>query len=333
MREEALKLISQGLTQLCVVIWVVALAYQCYANFRNKRVDGFSFGFLLCWIGGDTFALWGALLTHQLQFQIFLAMYYCSIDVVLLSQYFYYETLGHGAHKKAAGAYSGPEVTEIEVLDGYTNSPIEMEGKGVMPGGKKVPIDIRTKKVTPGNLSVTPSPNYYSISASSSSVPKFIPGSATKAFLAASFGASRAAAAPIVMKGVKTVVENTDGQVATAAIPILSAITLGIFVSYTSSILYTVSRVPQVYKNYKRQSTENMGLAMFIAACCGNATYSMSIFAIGLTLEESVRRAFFIKEAPFVGAASITVLFDFVIFWQRYKYGEGRKAESQPLLA
>ncbi|KAG5354491.1 putative vacuolar amino acid transporter YPQ2 [Yarrowia sp. B02] len=319
MREEALKLISAGLTQLCIVIWVVALAYQCYANFRNKRVDGFSFGFLLCWIGGDTFALWGALLTHQLPFQIFLASYYCGIDVILLSQYFYYETLGYGAHKK--GAFAGQEVTEIEVLDGYTDSPIEMEGKG------KVPIDIRTKNVAPGNLSVTPSPNYYSISASSS-VPKFIPGSVTKAFLAASFGASRAAAAPIVMN---TVAESP--VVASAAIPLLSAITLGIFVSYTSSLLYTVSRIPQVYKNYKRQSTENMGLAMFIAACCGNATYSMSIFAIGLTLDESVRRAFFIKEAPFVGAASITVLFDFVIFWQRWKYGEGRKAETQPLLA
>lgn len=324
MREEALKLISQGLTQLCIVIWVVALAYQCYTNFRNKRVDGFSFGFLLCWIGGDTFALWGALLTHQLPFQIFLATYYCGIDVILLSQYFYYETLGYGAHKMES---TGPEVTEIEVLDGYTNTPIELERKG------KAPIEIRTKKATPGGLSVTPSPNYYSISASSSSVPKFIPGSVTKAFLAASFGASRAAAAPIVMKGVKTVVDNTDAHMSTAAIPLLSALTLGIFVSYTSSLLYTVSRIPQVYKNYKRQSTENMGLAMFIAACCGNATYSMSIFAIGLTLEESVRRAFFIKEAPFVGAASITVLFDFVIFWQRWKYGEGRKAETLPLLA
>lgn len=316
MREETLKLVSLGLTQLCVVIWVVALAYQCYANFRNKRVDGFSFGFLLCWIGGDTFALWGALLTHQLPFQIFLATYYCGIDVILLSQYIYYETLGWGPVKKYE-----TEVTEIEVLDGYTDTPIEMEGKG------KVPIDIRTKRVVSGNMSVTPSPNYYSISASSS-VPKFIPGSVTKAFLAASFGASRAAAAPIMMKNV-----TSSEVVSAAAIPLLSAITLGIFVSYTSSLLYTVSRIPQVYKNYKRQSTENMGLAMFIAACCGNATYSMSIFAIGLTLEESVRRAFFIKEAPFVGAASITVLFDFVIFWQRWKYGEGRKAETQPLLA
>lgn len=329
MREEALNIISALLTQLCIVIWVVALAYQCYANFRNKRVDGFSFGFLLCWIGGDTFALWGALLTHQLQFQIFLAMYYCGIDVILLSQYFYYETLGYGAHKREA---SGEEV--VEVLDGYTNSPIEMEGK---TKAVKSPIDIKSKKSSRSNptalTSVTPSPNYYSISASSSSVPKFIPGSVTKAFLAASFGASRAAAAPIMKTMVETVVESNDSNIASSALPFLSYITLGIFVSYTSSLLYTVSRIPQVYKNYKRQSTENMGLAMFIAACCGNATYSMSIFAIGLTLEESVRRAFFIKELPFVGAASITVLFDFVIFWQRWKYGEGRKAETQPLLA
>lgn len=329
MREEGLKIISALLTQLCIVIWVVALAYQCYANYRNKRVDGFSFGFLLCWIGGDTFALWGALLTHQLQFQIFLATYYCGIDVILLSQYFYYETLGYGAHKMGN---TGPEVTEIEVLDGYTNTPIEMERKtGMSSGGKKSPIDIQSKKASPTTLtSVTPSPNYYSISASSSSVPKFIPGSVTKAFLAASFGASRAAAAPI-MKDLREA--NTSNVATAAAIPFLQYITLGIFISYTSSLLYTVSRIPQVYKNYKRQSTENMGLAMFIAACCGNATYSMSIFAIGLTLEESVRRAFFIKELPFVGAASITVLFDFVIFWQRWKYGEGRKAESQPLLA
>lgn len=310
-----MKLLSTGLTQLCVVIWVVALAYQCYANHRNKRVDGFSFGFLLCWIGGDTFALAGALLTGQLPFQIFLAIYYCCIDVVLVSQYFYYETLGRGLSGKIA---LDSETAQIEYLDGYSSTPIEMEGKN-----SKRPIDIKVKPVgTPSSLtSVTPSPNYYSISASSS-VPKFIPGSVTKAFLAASFGASRAAAAPI-----------PAAVVSAAATPVFTIITLGIVVSYISSVLYTVSRVPQVYKNYTRQSTENMGLAMFIAACCGNATYSLSIFCIGMTMDATAQRAFFIKEAPFVGAASITVLFDFVIFWQRWKYGEGRKKESQPLLA
>lgn len=61
---------------------------QLYENYRNSSCEGLSIVFLAQWMLGDATNLIGCLLTHQLPFQIAVAVYFCGIDMCILAQYF-----------------------------------------------------------------------------------------------------------------------------------------------------------------------------------------------------------------------------------------------------
>ncbi|KAI9702154.1 MAG: hypothetical protein M1820_006236 [Bogoriella megaspora] len=48
---------------------------------------------------------------------------------------------------------------------------------------------------------------------------------------------------------------------------------------YVCAVLYLVSRVPQLYTNWKRQKTEGLSMMFFLFASIGNLTYVLSIMA------------------------------------------------------
>ncbi|KAH9050680.1 PQ loop repeat-domain-containing protein [Lactarius hengduanensis] len=75
---------------LSMFFWLGAQFPQLLENFRRQSVEGLALPFLANWLLGDLTNLIGCILTHQLPFQTWLATYFCSIDIVLLSQYFYY---------------------------------------------------------------------------------------------------------------------------------------------------------------------------------------------------------------------------------------------------
>eukprot|EP01137_Pigoraptor_chileana_P000505 Opistho-2@36817 len=71
--------------------WLIAQGPQIYLNFKNGNVESLAFLFLLQWLLGDITNLVGAFLTHQLPTQIYTAVYFCSIDAVMVTQYIYYQ--------------------------------------------------------------------------------------------------------------------------------------------------------------------------------------------------------------------------------------------------
>ncbi|KAI9466303.1 PQ loop repeat-domain-containing protein [Lactarius psammicola] len=75
---------------MSMFFWLGAQFPQLLENFRRQSVEGLALPFLANWLLGDLTNLIGCILTHQLPFQTWLATYFCSIDLVLLSQYFYY---------------------------------------------------------------------------------------------------------------------------------------------------------------------------------------------------------------------------------------------------
>ncbi|KAI5841236.1 hypothetical protein BZA05DRAFT_413409 [Tricharina praecox] len=62
-------------------------------NYRRGSVDGLSLGFLAIWLAGDICNLLGAIWTSQMWFQQVVGMYYVLVDVVLVSQYFYFTNI------------------------------------------------------------------------------------------------------------------------------------------------------------------------------------------------------------------------------------------------
>lgn len=53
--------------------------------------------------------------------------------------------------------------------------------------------------------------------------------------------------------------------------------TAGTVLSWSSTFLYLGSRLPQLYKNYKLQSTAGLSPSLFAAAFCGNLFYSLAL--------------------------------------------------------
>ncbi|XP_045793617.1 lysosomal amino acid transporter 1-like isoform X2 [Trifolium pratense] len=82
---------SFALGLVSVVIWVVAEIPQIITNYRAKSTDGLSATFLITWIIGDLFNVFGCMLEPTtLPTQFYMAVLYTIITVSLGSQSIYY---------------------------------------------------------------------------------------------------------------------------------------------------------------------------------------------------------------------------------------------------
>eukprot|EP00009_Paramoeba_aestuarina_P001528 CAMPEP_0201514040 /NCGR_PEP_ID=MMETSP0161_2-20130828/5968_1 /ASSEMBLY_ACC=CAM_ASM_000251 /TAXON_ID=180227 /ORGANISM="Neoparamoeba aestuarina, Strain SoJaBio B1-5/56/2" /LENGTH=237 /DNA_ID=CAMNT_0047910467 /DNA_START=307 /DNA_END=1020 /DNA_ORIENTATION=+ len=92
---------------------------------------------------------------------------------------------------------------------------------------------------------------------------------------------------------------------------------LGVTFAWTSACLYLCSRVPQVYKNFRRKSTEGLSFGMFVLTVLGNCTYASSIFL------ESTDPAYLLNSLPYIVGSLGTLSFDLVVWFQFWLYGTG----------
>ncbi|OWB80489.1 hypothetical protein B5S32_g4771 [[Candida] boidinii] len=95
-----LKPISKYSGYFSIIAWLFAQVPQVIKNYSDKSVDGLSLGFLICWFSGDFLNLTSCLLTDAMAFQILLSSYYCMIDILLATQYYYYSQLYHNPYSR-----------------------------------------------------------------------------------------------------------------------------------------------------------------------------------------------------------------------------------------
>jgi solute carrier family 66 (lysosomal lysine-arginine transporter), member 1 len=96
--------------------------------------------------------------------------------------------------------------------------------------------------------------------------------------------------------------------------------TVGIAIGWGSGVIYMSSRIPQIYKNFKRKSVEGLSPLMFIAAILGNATYGISLLTrLPITSE------YIVAKLPFLLGSLGTMFFDTTILCQFLVY----KTESK----
>lgn len=110
----------------------------------------------------------------------------------------------------------------------------------------------------------------------------------------------------------------------------------GTILSWSSTILYLGSRLPQLYKNWSRQSTAGLSPLLFIAAFCGNLFYSTSLLTNpnawndyerhgenGWAGEEGNQRWEWVaRAAPFFLGAAGVLMMDAAMGVQFILYGE-----------
>jgi uncharacterized protein with PQ loop repeat len=102
---------------------------------------------------------------------------------------------------------------------------------------------------------------------------------------------------------------------------------VGTALGYCSSVLYLCSRVSQIYKNYCRQSSEGLALAMFMMAVCANLCTGTGIILRTFTLQE------LLEQLPWIIGTLGTISLDMVILRQSSKYASKDLAARQAAAA
>ncbi|XBW36636.1 hypothetical protein QEN19_002208 [Hanseniaspora menglaensis] len=88
-----LSYISTASGGIAFLLSLVSQFPQLIETYNDKSVEGVSPILLACWLLGDITSVFGAVMTHQLPFQILLALYFLSNDLIICGQYYYYGIL------------------------------------------------------------------------------------------------------------------------------------------------------------------------------------------------------------------------------------------------
>ncbi|KAI7866409.1 PQ loop repeat-domain-containing protein [Spinellus fusiger] len=263
-----------------LLFWLNAQFPQLIHNYRKGSAQGISLPFLFIWLLGDAANLVGCILTHQLPFQRYLSMYFVSIDICLLSQWFYYNTLTRPIPYTATKQPSAHLFQHPSVL-----TPLLIE-----PHPAPFSDDL-----LPYSVSASPS-KWYTLSATDHSQTKT--ATMLSLFLLGSHLTTT------------TLSTNT-----TSHLLVDDPMIVGRLFAWLCTALYLMSRIPQIIKNYQRRSVQGLSPSLFICAVGGNVSYTISILTHrGQTL------ATLLEALPYLIGSAGTLTFDATIFAQFFWY-------------
>lgn len=349
--EKLLASVSQISGILSLSVWLFAQLPQIIENHLNQSVQGVSFLFLSCWIGGDTTNLIGCILTRALPFQTCLAAYYCFIDFILSLQFWYY-TRVYPKQKIHHNLLQSPNMLRPTVsrkdskkhirLNRFQQSPKTPEHHEL--GGFPLDIDANTN------------PRHHLIRRESygsrgrSFFQRVLSGSLLSGSLA-----KRANAMPIPSGNEETTSQTKDFLetikwnqlkhfvVVTWTVTVKPQLhhiklhykkeVIGATSAWLCTFLYLSSRSPQIYKNYKNKSTKGISVLLFIFAMLGNTFYTISIVSDIYLLyhhQETLTHSdnfhdVLMAQIPFIVGSSGTVFFDTIILFQFWYYNRPSK--------
>ncbi|KAK9452107.1 PQ loop repeat-domain-containing protein [Limtongia smithiae] len=286
--------------------WLWAQLPQVIANYRNHSVEGLSWLFLFNWFLGDFANFVGCLLTDQLAFQTLLATYYLIIDVALCSQYVYYTRISQQTYYVLLSP-SNTTSRRSSVSSAGSDSSASSQATIRTSSRRRANIMLSLSAIVAvaGAMLVPPAPAY---------------DAAPVATLAAS---------NLYSTGVDVLQTATGGDAGgfnglRRWFKLNDRQFIGRVFAWACTTLYLTSRLPQIYKNFVRQSTSGLSILLFIAAFCGNTFYTLSILSSAAALPEDDRLDFIWTELPYLLGSAGTVGFDITIFCQWVYYGEGK---------
>ncbi|KAI9740233.1 MAG: hypothetical protein M1834_004811 [Cirrosporium novae-zelandiae] len=283
-----LALISSILGTMSIVSWLFAQLPQIYKNYTIQSTAGLSFYFLLDWFLGDSTNLLGAIFTRQAGWQIVVAGYYCFVDMCLVSQYLWYSHIRHWKNRRwnsndqdtsrydedGAGVIDG-----ISPVDGpsdgpnsfYAQSSRKDDRSGSQSKSKLNDASLASELASSfrEKTNKVSGPRSIRHSGGTSNFP--LAPSPRSVFFVSLLCAVLSNAAPISPHPVAST-SYTTSTTSSSSVELAGRI-----LSWSSTLLYLSSRLPQLYKNHIRRSTAGLSPILFIAAFFGNLFYSTSI--------------------------------------------------------
>ncbi|KAI9810519.1 MAG: hypothetical protein M1827_006192 [Pycnora praestabilis] len=271
-----------------ILSWLFAQLPQIFKNYSLKSTSGLSIYFLIEWCLGDGTNLAGSILTRQAGWQIIIAGYYVCVDVMLVGQWIWYThywprrlVVRDVSWEYGRGGPNGDNERREEVLDGipidgvsHVQSRADANDKSDKPTQPKaaaprnafsIPLwgsfSSPKEKSTPESSTSASSRTVHRVGRSPS------PLASPRTILFISLLCALAHASPLAPTPISTTSPPSDTPIETA----------GRILSWTSTLLYLGSRLPQLYKNHTRRSTSGLSPTLFIAAFFGNLFYSISL--------------------------------------------------------
>ena len=334
----SLAFVSTLLGSLSILAWLFAQLPQIFKNYNLQSTAGLSIYFLVVWCLGDTTNLLGAILTKQAAWQVVVATYYVLVDVVLVSQYLWYTYYSKWTRRIGPAIddnYNGEAGADGDVLDGVS---VPSELSPIISTDTKDNVS----RSTPVPFSSFRFPNPFGSPKEKSGAdlpytPRGLPsGSATPSpktlVLVTLLCAVLSNASPLPLN--EAIIRSDNRYVVEVS---------GRILSWTSTVLYLGSRLPQLYKNHTLRSTVGLSPSLFIAAFFGNLFYSTSLLTNPLAWasyppygahgwagsQGSVRAEWVSLAAPFwLGAAGVLTL-DATVGVQFLMFGEGAKPKKE----
>ncbi|SMN19689.1 similar to Saccharomyces cerevisiae YDR352W YPQ2 Putative protein of unknown function [Maudiozyma saulgeensis] len=262
----------------------VSLFPQIIETYRDKSVAGLSPLFLLCWLCGDITSLAGALMTHQLMFQVILALYFLLNDSFVCGQYYYYGILYKNT-LATVGHEPGPVLSQLpNVIENggsvITADHLEslLESTASQEANNMGDIERTTSRGTRGS------------------------NRSRRGLLIAAVSIANQVHSANAWDGHTTV--NSPGS--------------GTVLSWLGAFFYVGARIPQLIKNYRRKSTDGLSPLLFATTLLCNVTYCMSIFSSCRFIDSTDKWGFFDNALPFIIGSAGTVVFDLIYFYQYY---------------
>lgn len=344
-----LAFLSTALGSLSILAWLFAQLPQIYKNWHLQSTSGLSIFFLVEWCLGDVSNLLGALFTHQATWQVAIGAYYVFVDLCLVGQWVWYERMKHGhpvfairipaegQHGPGGGGGTAGQGMEQMGPAGSTPSGPDSARERARPRIIfRAPTFQSGRSEEEKGLGTTPGGSSIYRAGSSFTMPS--PSPRTMLMIACLIAV--VAGSPIHPPPQPLAISSSAAAATTASPTPLEQI--GTILSWTSTILYLGSRLPQLLKNWRRKSTAGLSPHLFLAAFCGNFFYSTALLTNPNAWRDfpayggggwagaggNVRVDWVLAALPFfLGAAGVLGL-DATVGVQFLIYGENSKAEK-----
>lgn len=270
----------------------VVFSPQIIENWRRGSAEGLSVVFIVVWLLGDFFNIFGAVLQGVLPTMTILAVYYTLADIVLLLQCFWYKGFTLRDEIRTPTTES-----DEEIFPASEQSPLLSNGNG---NGHEVrprisDVDRRQSTHSQGSFRerylsidgthlspVTPlRDDPFQGRRNSTILPK--PQAPQTTLQTALFNSGTiviVCAAGVFgwyLSARNTPFNNPPDSHDPSSDSTLHFNLWGQIFGYICAVLYLGSRIPQLLLNYRRKSTEGISMLFFLFACLGNLTYVLSI--------------------------------------------------------
>ncbi|KAF7859666.1 hypothetical protein EAF04_008745 [Stromatinia cepivora] len=314
---------------ISIACWIVVFSPQIIENWRRGSADGLSLQFIIIWLAGDVFNIWGAMLQGVLPTMIILAVYYTIADIVLLGQCFYYKGFTWRDEVKPPPTPPKPSYAAVAGIQ-------PSETTGLLSGleRRRSSTSVSAQHLSPVVPLLDP-PNPSDSPATKTDKPT----TPMQIFLFNLFSILLVCIAGILGWWISTTSSpssSSHDKHPSTHIPTFSP--LGQTFGYLCALLYLSSRIPQLLLNYRRKSTQGISMLFFLFACIGNLTYVLSIFAYEAPCHTASKhghskcekgearseylRYIAVNASWLVGSAG-TLMLDAGVFIQFFLYGDG----------